>query len=132
MLDALRRLVLGSDVRRIDVSMLIIEALVLLLILAEFIWRVSDACQERRVKKQDRQRLLSQLATLSPTENAEFKRWVLENGGNPTSDEKLIALHRKLPYMISRDFTGVCIVEEHKPFLQKWAKGNEGGKPSQR
>jgi hypothetical protein len=64
MLDTLRRMLLGDQLRPIDVSMLIVELLVLLLILAEFIWKIAERVGESRKRKRHQQEILVRVATL--------------------------------------------------------------------
>src|SRR6266436_9473825 len=83
MLDKLTHLFAGA--RPIDVAMLVIELLVLLLILFEFIWKVVDWRRVRRAFKTHEGALKQRLATLTPSEGDGLERLALD-GQLPTAE----------------------------------------------
>ncbi|MGA2183830.1 MAG: hypothetical protein ABSH47_12435 [Bryobacteraceae bacterium] len=118
MLDTLKRVF--GDAKPIDVWMLVIELLVLLLILVEFVWSGIDRYRKWRASKERRQEIEERLGALSPSEADALAAFSLR-GQRPSSSDALSLAQR--PSLIERHaFTGWCLVEEHKRFVKKWAK----------
>jgi hypothetical protein len=118
MLDTIRRIV-GGDAKPIEIWLLIIEVLVLLLILAEFVWKIIDWCKERRRLKEKAEELRQRLATLSPSDATALEKCVLE--GEPLTEEIAASLNREPPLTERDHLLGWRIVREHRDFLKKWA-----------
>ncbi len=122
MLDCLKRLILGTDSRQVDVSMLIIEFLVLLLILLEVVWQSKD----RWERKKHKNAVLDRLNALSKSEADMLSSLVL-HGSQPTTSAKstespLESLTRPLALaLVERDyFTGWRVARDNKTIIVDW------------
>lgn len=121
MLDTLRRILLGDEVRPIDVTMLVVELLVLLLIFAEFVWQVAKAFRKWREDKQYESEIIRSLSTLDVATTDALKRLLLH--GTQPPDEIGQALQGRMYFsLIERDFTGWKVRKQNRKFLERWAK----------
>jgi hypothetical protein len=132
-MDHLRRVwhfIAGTDARRVDLLLFVLEFIVAFLIAYEFIWAVRKWNDERKRRKERETRILHHLSSLTDDERAALKKWVLDDDGKPTGpNETLIGLNRKIPHAIRHEISfGAEIREEYLPFLQKWAAGRIGSR----
>jgi hypothetical protein len=117
MLDTIRRC-LFRDARPIDTAMLIVEVLVLVLILAEFSWKIWDWYQEHfRIKRA----LLTRLGFLNLSEERALAGWVLR--GQRPADDVCRSFTTDLPSLAERDsLEGWVIPKQYRGEITAWIK----------
>ncbi len=122
MLDTIRRML--SEAKPIEQWMLGIEALVLLLIFAEFMWKAYEWHQdrhERRARKEDEQLTRERIHKLSTEEKVALAGLILRED-QPSSTVIQAALEQR-PALAERDERrgGLRVVSERRAVLKKWA-----------
>lgn len=117
MLDTIRQW-LFRDARPIDTAMLIVEVLVLVLILAEFSWKIWDWYQESFRTKQA---LLTRLGFLNVSEERALAGWVLD--GQRPADDVCRSFSADLPNLAERDpLEGWVIPKQYRGQITTWVK----------
>jgi hypothetical protein len=120
MLDTWRRLILGTDARRVYVSMLLIEGLVLLLILIDFVWHLKDLFVAWRERRSYRLEILQRLEHLTQEESEALRIFVLE--GKRPSNGAICKSLAEPPELLERHSEGGWhIIRQHKHLIRKWA-----------
>ena len=127
-MDDLRQVwhfIAGTDARRVDLFLFVLEFIVAALITIQFIWEVRKRNDERKI----RNGILRHLSNLTADESAELKKWVLDDDGGPSGpNEKRTALTRKIPHAIRHQVSsGAEIREQYLHFFQKWARKHPSG-----
>lgn len=130
MLDILRRL-FGTNLRRVDIWAIVIDLLILLLILGEDLIKVIVWLRHQRQVKLEEKEAAQKLSGLDPEDAEAVRKFVLE--GILPEDRVCVQLERiPLPSLVERDpVKGYRIVEQHRPFLRKWAM-RRGGQERER
>lgn len=112
-LDTFRRTLFG-EARPIDMTMLIIELLVLLLILAEFV-------RGMWTDRANRRELREEISGLTPEETDGLMNWILS--GDLPNDGSVVRAIAARGLTEVREFGGLVIARDSRyPLLKRWAK----------
>jgi hypothetical protein len=105
--------------------MLVIELLVLILITIEVGWGVVERLKARRARKKYEREIREALTKLDPAHAQALKDLVLRRT-QPSPGVGELLQGQMYFSLIDRDFVGWKVKEEHRPFLEEWAKGTNG------
>ena len=121
MLDRLRGILLGIDYRRVDLSMFVIEALVLLLIFLDLAARSISALSRWRELRY-RQRLINvDLDSIAESLANSLCDHILQDM-RPSDPVGSGLWNKSRIGIVERDYTGWKWCDESKPLVRKWAK----------
>jgi hypothetical protein len=117
--DTLRRLS-SVETRPVDIVMLVIEALILALIVAEFIWKVVDWRKARTKRKHYEAEIGELLSRLNEQEACALQELVL----NETPLKPLIyneIKSKSSPLLVRDALLGLNVNPDHREHIRQWA-----------
>ncbi|MGO9124913.1 MAG: super-infection exclusion protein B, partial [Terriglobales bacterium] len=102
--------------------MLIIEALILALIIAEFVWKIVDWWKARTVKKQYEAEVDGLLSRLDEQEASALQELVLNE--TPLAPQIYNRIRGKSGRLLVRDaLVGLNVNPDHREYIRQWATG---------
>jgi hypothetical protein len=117
-LDTLRRL--SVETRPVDLVMLVIEALILALIIAEFVWKIVDWYKARTARKRYEDEVGGLLSRLDEEEAYALQELALNE--TPLTSQISNRIKSKSSRLLVRDgLVGLNINPDHREHIRQWA-----------